>query len=128
MKIRIKGNSLRFRLSRPEVKKFSESGFLEERVHFTGNALIYRVEKTDEHEFSADFIENSICLYFPQRLLKEWIETDRTGFEYLQRITGQELLHLLIEKDFTCLEKTAEDQHDQYPNPLLKSLEAHERK
>jgi len=26
-------------------------------------------------------------------------------------------LHLLLEKDFVCLDNTAEDQSDNYPNP-----------
>lgn len=121
MKIRIKGNSLRFRLTRPEIKKLSETGFLEERVHFPGSEFSYRVEKTPVQEFSADYRENRIIFSFPQHLLKDWFLSDHIGFEYDQQTTGNNSLHLLIEKDFTCLEKTKEDQRDHYPNPLLKS-------
>jgi hypothetical protein len=32
----------------------------------------------------------------------------------------EEKLHLLVEKDFTCLDNVTEDQSDNYPNPLLK--------
>jgi hypothetical protein len=46
-------------------------------------------------------------------MVAELTDTDRVGFE------GQSgPLQLLIEKDFTCLDNVAEDQNDNYPNPL----------
>jgi hypothetical protein len=41
------------------------------------------------------------------------INTEKVGFE---AINGA--LQLLVEKDFTCLDKIDEDQSDNYPNPL----------
>jgi hypothetical protein len=40
-------------------------------------------------------------------------DTDKVGFE---NTDGE--LHLLVEKDFTCLDNVAEDQSDNFPNPL----------
>jgi hypothetical protein len=46
-------------------------------------------------------------------VIREFAETDKVGFE------GKHgALNLLVEKDFTCLDNVAEDQSDNYPNPL----------
>jgi len=46
-------------------------------------------------------------------MIDELATTDRTGFE--NNAGG---LQLLVEKDFTCLDNVAEDQSDNYSNPL----------
>jgi len=51
----------------------------------------------------------------PEAMANEWITTDKVGFEY-----QDEGLFLLVEKDFKCLDNVAEDQSDNYPNPLSK--------
>jgi hypothetical protein len=120
MKIRIKGNSLRYRLTRPEVQEFSETGLVEERANFGAAALTYALCSTDAGELSAAFADNRIVLYLPAAFVDEWVRTDRVGFDHRMPIAGtDEHLHLLVEKDYTCLDKVAEDQSDNYPNPLL---------
>jgi len=49
------------------------------------------------------------------KMIDELINTDRVGFE--NHDAG---LHLLVEKDFVCLDEVNEDQSDNYPNPLAK--------
>lgn len=49
----------------------------------------------------------------PDNLSAEWTSTDAVGFENYDNE-----LFLLIEKDFKCLDNVAEDQSDNYPNPL----------
>jgi hypothetical protein len=123
MKIRIKGNSLRCRLTRHEVEHFSETGLVEERVNFGSAALSYALCSTDAGELSATFGNNRITLYLPAALVEEWIRTDKVGFEHRMPLDGaEESLHLLVEKDYTCLDNVEEDQSDNYPNPLKKSV------
>jgi hypothetical protein len=119
MKIRIKGNSLRYRLTRTDVSRFEKDGYLEERVQFAGSVLIYCLKKTDRSELSAVYEDHTITLYMPVMMLAEWISSDIVGF---QNNSGD--LHLLVEKDFTCLDTVDEDQRDHYPNPL--ALKYHE--
>ena len=109
MKIRIKGNSLRYRLTRPEVEKFHQTGYLEEKIDFVGNSLHYCLCITKQEKLSASFYDNQITLYIPA-----------SGIEVMELEGSEETLHLLVEKDFTCLDKVTEDQSDNYPNPLLK--------
>ncbi|MCD2421411.1 hypothetical protein LQ567_01460 [Niabella pedocola] len=114
MKIRIKGNSLRYRLTRSEVAKLWKKGNLEEQTVFAGNTLIYAIENTKEAALSADFSGSKIVLSMPQTMIEALYNTDQVGFE---DVSGN--LHLLVEKDFVCIDNTAEDQSDNYPNPSL---------
>jgi hypothetical protein len=121
MKIRIKGNSLRYRLTRPEVERFSRTGLVEERVNFGSVALSYALCRTEADELSAAFGDNRITLFLPAALMDEWVRTDKVGFEHSMPLNGTaEILYLLVEKDYTCLDKVDEDQSDHYSNPLTK--------
>jgi hypothetical protein len=53
----------------------------------------------------------------PQKMVSELADTDTVGYE-----NDHGNLHLLVEKDFTCLDNVAEDQSDNYPNPLAEKL------
>ena len=117
MKIRIKGNSLRYRLTKSDMYRLSHEGYLEDKTDFGGRVLIYAIQKSKDTQLSAFFNDNVICMRVPEKMIDELENTDRTGFE------GSEgNLHLLVEKDFTCLDEVAEDQSDNYPNPLAEKL------
>lgn len=117
MKIRIKGNSLRYRLTQSDMYRLSHEGYLEDRTSFGKRELVYVIQKTNERELSAFFDDNVICLQIPGNMIEELDKTDRVGFEGKQ---GD--LLLLVEKDFTCLDNVVEDQSDNYPNPLAEKL------
>ena len=113
MKIRIKGNSLRYRLTKTDVAKLTEDGYIQEKVAFVGQAFVYALKLTDDDLLSAIYKDNAIMLYVPRALVAGLADEDKVGFE------GRDgSLHLLVEKDFTCLDEVAEDQSDNYPNPL----------
>lgn len=114
MKIRIKGNSIRFRLNHPEVEQLAIDRPITENVDFGATSLTYSVSCKRQQDFSVTFIENLIELQFPAALLYEWQTTDKVGYE-----AHFGALAILIEKDFTCLDNTIEDQSDNYPNPLI---------
>ncbi|MEO6729575.1 MAG: hypothetical protein ABIN01_00015 [Ferruginibacter sp.] len=118
MKIRIKGNSLRIRVSKSEVEKLASIGYLEEQTCFVDNALIYALQvKPNGDELSADFINGKITMYVPDALVKDWPVNDITGFNAKMPTSTPGSLILLLEKDFICLDTTAEDQSDNYQNP-----------
>ena len=118
MKIRIKGNSIRFRLTKTEVDNFAANGFLEERTEFGNNHLLYRLKKSIEFQtVTAQFIANEITLLIPSAIADEWTTTELIGFEHKMDIGNDKKLFLLVEKDFVCLDNTFEDQSDNFPNP-----------
>ncbi|HVW12170.1 MAG TPA: hypothetical protein VHB54_00015 [Mucilaginibacter sp.] len=114
MKIRIKGNSLRYRLTRSDVAAIIKDGKLEERTEFGhGATFIYALQTTPDYDLSATFNDNRITLFVSHTMIDRLANTDEVGFE-----SGQGKLFLLVEKDFTCLDNLDEDQADNYPNPL----------
>ncbi|WP_184541769.1 DUF7009 family protein [Mucilaginibacter sp. FT3.2] len=114
MKIRIRGNSLRYRLTKSDVAQLTKEGHLQEEVDFGSQQLYYALQLVDEDKISATFRESTIILFVPKFVIQEFADTDKIGFEGKH---GN--LSLLVEKDFTCLDNVVEDQSDNYPNPLL---------
>lgn len=112
MKIRIKGNTLRYRLSKTDINTLTTNSYIEESINFGQNRLVYAMQSKAEGNLSASFENNKITLYMPQEMINEWSKTNRIGFEH----TDNEL-YILAEKDFQCLDNVNEDQSDNYPNP-----------
>lgn len=118
MKLRIKGNSIRIRLTKSELDYFGSTGYLEEKTEFGNSELVYALQtKANISEISANFEGKTITVSIPENLKKEWVESDRIGIENKLDIGMGKQLFLLIEKDFVCLDNTLEDQSDNYPNP-----------
>ncbi|MDB5010973.1 MAG: hypothetical protein JWQ06_1762 [Mucilaginibacter sp.] len=113
MKLRIKSNSLRYRLTRTDVEQLLKEGYLKEKVDFGDDELVYVLQSTSEDKLAADFKNNIVTMYMPKIMIDELDHTDKVGFE-----SNNGLLHLLVEKDFMCLDNVAEDQSNNYPNPL----------
>ena len=119
MKIRIKGNSIRYRLTKTEIVNFGNDGFIEEKTEFPdGSSFNYRLERTTGIDnLEASYSGNRICIFVPEGIAGEWTTTDVVGFDHRMKMAEGKELFLLIEKDFVCLDHTFEDQSDNYPNP-----------
>jgi hypothetical protein len=118
MKIRIRDNSLRIRLSRSEVELFKQEGHLQAQTDFGSNTFYYAVNRTDDESMSAEFINTRITLFVPQHLLQNWATTNLVALEYNFPLDNGSHLHLLLEKDFKCIDAvTSEDQSDYFENP-----------
>lgn len=123
MKIRIKRNSIRLRLTKSEVAQLCANEFFEEKTKFLGQAFSYAVRLSSKHDaLSASYKAHTITLYLPRTLGSNWDTTDRVGFENVYRLSSGEELSLLLEKDFACLDDRLEDQTDNYPNPKAKEF------
>ena len=118
MKLRIKGNSIRLRLTKSEVSSLSSKGHLEEHTNFGPNRFEYSLIKVDDsNEMSASFINNNITVYIPESLVHDWPANDVISLDARIPVGENESLYILVEKDFVCLDHTTEDQSDNYPNP-----------
>lgn len=113
MKLRLRENSLRYRLTRSEVEQFAHEGVFKEKVTIGEESLVYLLQRTAEPDFRATLHTNLITVLVPEALADEWTSSEKVGME-----VHDGPLHILIEKDFTCLENVDEDQSDNYPNPL----------
>lgn len=118
MKVRIKGNTVRLRLSKTDVAKITTVGYLEERTLFGHNTFIYALQRTDTgDELTADFDGGKMTMYVPAAMIIDWELNEIVTFESFMEVSDSQKLHLLLEKDFQCLDNTIEDQSDNYTNP-----------
>jgi hypothetical protein len=118
MKLRIKSNSIRIRLTKTEVSTLASAGYLEDQTLFADTKLVYALQSVDEgNELSAKMDMNKITMFVPAALLKDWPENNVVGFEANMPVAENKTLYLLLEKDFVCLDHTTEDQSDNYENP-----------
>lgn len=115
MKIRIKDNSIRLRLTQSEVNQLGKMGTVSCKTEFINRPFIYEIESADISELSTEFTEGRIIVRMPKNLISHWVSTDKVGF------AGQSgLVKILVEKDFVCIDNTDEDQSDNFPNPSIK--------
>lgn len=120
MKLRIHENSIRLRLTQKDVAQFRSSGRVDAALYFApGRVLSYSLENLpDVSEVSVDFDGRAIRVLIPTPIAIHWTDSHDVGIQASQP-TGEGLrLDLLIEKDFQCLHRTAEQDLDAYPNPL----------
>jgi hypothetical protein len=121
MKLRIKGDSIRLRLSQSEVNRFAESGEVQDTIRFSPTStLTYRLCMDSEvTALTTTFARDCITIRVPIAIGTTWATTDRVGMEH-SAPTGIDDGHLriLIEKDFQCLTvRPGEDESDNYPHP-----------
>ena len=120
MKIRIKGNSVRVRLSRSEVDKLAEDGRLEEKTEFVNDVFIYALQaKEGISALEAGFEANTMTMYIPAGIPQQWAANETVGYSNNMEIGEGRQLFLLLEKDFKCIDAdVSEDQSDNFDNPL----------
>jgi hypothetical protein len=113
VKLRLRGNSIRLRLTQGEVAALREQGSVEETVHLAPMTLTYRIERsaTAPH-VTARFDGRSVVVEVPEPVVHDFCETDRVGFEHVH---GD--IRVLVEKDWQCLAPRGEDESDAFPHP-----------
>lgn len=113
MKLRIRGNSLRLRLTKGEVAALRDVGGVEETVHFSATSkLVYAIERSGGGALNARFDDSRILVQIPESIALDWCNTDRVGIE---GTSGE--VRVLVEKDWQCLAPRDEDDGDAYPHP-----------
>ena len=122
MKLRIRGNSIRFRLTKEEVAKFGESGIVQDCIEFgvgEDKKLFYRLENSENSaQINAVFENGRITLRIPKSAAEQWTRTEQVGFETKQLLDNENELRILVEKDFACLKpRSGEDNADTFPHP-----------
>lgn len=118
MKLRVKGNSLRLRLTRPEVMRLRDDGLVEESAGFgDGEVLTYRLRSVaTPGPLHAAFHQGTIEVTVSSKTVRDWAVAEEVGL-YAQ--AGG--LQIAIEKDFRCLTRPSGEEPDTYPNPAQDS-------
>ena len=115
MKLRIRGDSLRLRLSQSEVATFAERGALEDATTFGPSAkLSYAMAFGDS--LGATLTGARILVTVPAAAARAWATNEEVGLEATQS-TGEGTLKILVEKDFACLTPRGSEDADAFPHP-----------
>jgi len=123
MKLRIKGNSIRLRVSRSDLTTLAETGSIEGAIHFAENpAAVWRfgvAQNPGSAGPSAAFASNRITVTVSAGEVQRWAKSDEVGIYFSQSIGSQGTLDVLLEKDFACLDGNDDDNSDTFPNPAM---------
>ncbi|MDH3530564.1 MAG: hypothetical protein OEQ28_13450 [Acidobacteriota bacterium] len=122
MKLRLRGNSLRLRLSVSEVERLRGTGEVSDAIIFgpgMSDRLVYAIEIDGESDsLRTRFDGNRITVKVPHGIAREWVDSDSVGFAADQDANGGGRLKILVEKDLACLKiRPGEDESDSFPNP-----------
>ncbi|HEY1985054.1 MAG TPA: hypothetical protein VGG85_06580 [Terracidiphilus sp.] len=120
MKLRIKGNSLRFRISPSEMVRLLDTGRIEDTIYFSvedGAKLTYALKHTsDVSAIGVRYEPQMVTVEVPTVEAQAWAAGEQVGL-YGESASRAGALELAIEKDFACLDKDDEQNADTFPNP-----------
>ena len=121
MKLRIKGNSLRLRLTRSELMKLIDTGHIEETIYFSSNEqsrLTYALEhEPDLISATLRYQPPKVVVVLPKEEATAWAESNQVGIYATVDLGPVGALDLIVEKDFACLDLSDADNLDTFPNP-----------
>ena len=120
-KLRIKGNSLRLRVTRSEVSTLIDAGRVEETICFSAGdqmRLTYALV-CDSAVASAQvrYTGSEIAVILPRDQAMTWAGSDQVGIYAAVDLGLQGGLDIVVEKDFACLDHSDAENIDTFPNP-----------
>jgi hypothetical protein len=122
MKVRISGNSIRFRLKEPEVKQLEQTGKVSEALEFGHSSfdqVKFTLAETANEEISIQFVATEITVFVPKILADTWATTEIVGFDARVETGKSKTISILVEKDFMCMDGREEENAGSYRNPLM---------
>lgn len=119
MKLRIKGDSLRLRVTPSEMSRLLDTGRIQDAIHFApGVQLTYALEHAPDHtQISVRFDYMQLTVQVPTRTVQSWASGSDVGMYASVPAGPDRLLEIAIEKDFACLDKSEDQNRDTFPNP-----------
>jgi hypothetical protein len=130
MKLRIRENTIRLRLTQGEVAAIAEHGAVEAATHFGPATFVYMLradlpagaplaaslETVKGSENDEGSTKVRMVVRAATDVVRAWAlseESEAVGFE-----GNAGALHVLVEKDYACLKpRRGEDDEDAFPNP-----------
>jgi hypothetical protein len=123
MKLRIKDNTLRLRVSRSDLALLIEKGRVDSTVYFTGKAedkWTYALEMRSEiNSATLRYQPTQVTVLVPDAEARAWAEGDQVGIYASCQLGRGQSLEILLEKDFACLDLSDAENEDTFPNPAM---------
>jgi len=121
MKLRIKGNSLRLRVTRSDLTRLIDTGHIEETIYFgssEGSRLTYALEhQPNLTSATIRYQPPKVAVVLPKSEATAWAKSDLVGIYATVDLGPVGNLDLIVEKDFACLDLSDADNLDTFPNP-----------
>lgn len=118
MKIRIKGNTIRYRLDKKDIQQLQEHHKVEETTIIGAGSLHFCIKAKASSAGAAIKLEpTAVHLSLPEEQVKQWTNTEQVGFTIDLPNADGSVLNILVEKDFKCLTERDEDQSYAFDNP-----------
>jgi hypothetical protein len=121
MKLRIRGDSIRLRLTVAEVERIRSGDSVTETTHFPGATMSYSVEVADIDNAEARMEGSCLTVRLPRQQGIEWAGSDTVSLFAEQDLGDAGTLSLLVEKDFKCLapgeHRHEADDEGTFPHP-----------
>ena len=120
MKLRIRDNSIRLRLTQTEVDVIRAQGLVRGHTRFAGgNSFGYLLESSPATVKPEAHISNNVLtVRVPQQEIRQWADSDQVSIAAAQVLDDGDELNILVEKDFACLApREGEDESDMFPHP-----------
>ncbi len=120
MKLRIRGNSVRIRVTKSELDEVLTDGSVADSARFGPESVLsYRLEVADVPAAAADFRAHTLTVRLPRAEVDRWSQPDQVSITGEQPVSSGDSLTILVEKDFECLEpRPGEDASEFFANPL----------
>ena len=120
MKLRIKGNSLRLRISQSEMTALLRDGCVAETVRFGAGddaKLTYALAIAEGGEdIRMEYRAQTVTVVLSAAVARRWCYGDEIGI-YGDAEVAEDRVALLVEKDFACLDGNDPQDADAFPNP-----------
>ena len=120
MKLRIRGNTLRLRLTRGEVADIELGQAIRETAQLPdGSSFSYQLSCGEDHAVSQihEGSNTLIDITIQTQRASAWATSDEVGYAGNDPFSVGPT-QVLIEKDFTCITpREGEEELDTYPNP-----------
>jgi hypothetical protein len=121
MKLRLRGSSLRLRITPEELALLVAGKTVTELVEFgPDGGLPLRYELVGDAAASAVHavhVEQTVRVVVPVALVQQLAATDQVGIEAEQTIAEGRALRILVEKDFRCLVPREGEDNDGFARP-----------
>lgn len=115
MKLRCTSNSIRLRVRKSDLNVLKQTGKVSDSIRFTAETVLsFSLESSTAKTIEAIYTHQLISIKLPQQQLSNWIESTEVGIETHIETSPGNTLHILIEKDFPCLDREEENKEDTF--------------
>jgi hypothetical protein len=121
MKLRIKGNTLRIRVSRSELAKLLGGERVEDAIQFTSapeSRLTYSLQAAPQSKAIAiEWKPQWVTVSISKERMNKWALESEVGIYEAIHLGPAGSLAVTIEKDFACLDGSDGENADSFDNP-----------